>query len=259
MALLPPEGITLDEGIHVGPSDIQLKMWEYWKDFWDRWVPIVTRKDKYAVVLVGDALDGVHHGSVSQISHNLADQAKIAMSILEPIVDKAKGGFYLIRGTEAHTGPSGQQEEMLGKVLGAIPNDKGMYATYDLWKRIGPSGLVHFLHHIGTTSSNAYESTALMKEVSEEYVESARWGEEPPNVVIRAHRHRHIKVTVAGRKGDIIGEVLPGWQAKTSFAWKIAGARLSIPQFGGVLIKWGDEQEVYTRDMVYSIGRSPTV
>ena len=258
MGLLPPEGIDLDEGIHVMPSPMQLKMWAYWRDFWDVWVPMVTKKDKFAIVVNGDITDGNHHGSVSQITHNLAIQARIAKAILEPLVERAKGGFYVIRGTEAHTGPSGQTEEQLAQSLGAIPNDIGQYARYDLWKRIGPNGLVHFLHHIGTTSSNAYESSAVMKELTEEFVEAARWGEQTPNVIIRSHRHRHIKITIPTKQGDAIGEVTPGWQGKTPFTWKIAGARLSTPQFGGILIKWGDEDGVYTRDRVYNIGRSVT-
>jgi hypothetical protein len=258
LALLPPEGIILDEGIRAMPSPFQMKLWDYWQDFWNVWVPMVTKKEKYAIVHVGDALDGNHHGSVSQITHNLADQAKIAEVVLRPVIEKAKGGYYHIRGTEAHVGPSGMVEEQLAKSLGAIPNDVGQYARYDLWKRIGPTGLVHFLHHIGSTGSTAYEATAVNKELTEEFVEAARWRDEPPNVIIRAHRHRHIKITIPTAKNDAIAEVLPGWQGKTSYVWKIPGGRLATPQFGGVLIKWGDEDGVYTRDRVYNIGRSAT-
>jgi hypothetical protein len=49
--------------------------------------------------------------------------------------------------------------------------------------------------------------------------------------------------------------VTPGWQAKTPFAWKIPGARLSQPQFGGVLIRKGDE-ELHSRAKVWRLERS---
>jgi len=255
LGLCPPNGITLDEGGTYHPSPIQLKMWGYWLMFWDSWVPMVTRQEPWILVINGDTLDGVHHASTHQVSHNLSDQARIAREILEPIINRSVG-LYMIRGTEAHVGPSGVEEERLAKSLGAIPNDIGQYARYDLWKKIGDGHLIHFLHHIGTTSSNAYEATAINKELTEEFNESARWGEQPPDVIIRSHRHRHFKISIPTRKGEAIAEVTPGWQAKTPFAWRIAGARLAPPQFGGVLIRSGDEDPIYTRSRVWTIGRS---
>lgn len=254
LGLCPPEGALLDEGGFYSPSEIQLAVWQYWRQFWDEWVPTVTRGEPFGVIVNGDTLDGKHHGSVHQFAHNLEEQKRVAESILEPIVDMCEGRFYMIRGTEAHVGPSGQAEESLAKSLGAHPNKIGQYARYDLWKRIG-NGLVHCLHHIGTTSSSAYEGTAVNKELSEEFLESARWGEDAPNIIVRSHRHRHFKVQIPAKSGFAIAEVTPGWQAKTPFAWRIAGARLAPPQFGGIVIRHGDE-DLYTRNYTKTIGRS---
>jgi hypothetical protein len=255
LGLCPPNGVVLDEGGRYKPNRVQRKVWEYWRYFWDVWVPVVTRGEDFAVVLNGDALDGRHHGSTHQISQNLTDQKKIAYEMLAPVAGLAKNGYYHIRGTEAHSGPSGENEEQLAKDLGAVPNTEGQYARYDLWKQVG-GGLVHLLHHIGTSSSNAYEATAINKELTEEFNEAARWGERAPDVIIRSHRHRQIKVTVPTARGEGIAEVTPGWQAKTPFTWRIAGGRLAPPQFGGLLVKQGDE-ELYTRSRVWTIGRSP--
>jgi len=238
------------------PHNIQKKIWAYWVAFWDEWVPMVTRQEPFILVINGDTTDGVHHNATHQISHNLTTQSKIAYEVLAPIVDKSIG-LYMIRGTEAHAGPSGAEEERLAQKLGAIPNELGQYARYDLWKKVGDGGLVHFLHHIGTTSSNAYEATAVNKELTEEFNEAARWNESPPNVIIRSHRHRHIKISVPTSTGEAIAEVTPGWQGKTPFVWKIPGGRLAPPQFGGVLIRQGDEDFVYTRNKVWTVGRSP--
>lgn len=254
MGLCPPSGVIMDGGGRYMPNTIQLKVWEYWEYFWDVWVLKVTRGEDYAVVLNGDALDGRHHGSTHQISQNKADQKKYGYEVLAPIVDRAKNGYYHIRGTEAHSGQSGEDEEDLARQLGAIPTEEGQYARYDLWKEVG-SGLVHLLHHIGTSSSNAYEGTAVNKEITEEFNEAARWGERPPDIIFRSHRHRHIKITIPTARGEGIAEVTPGWQAKTPFVWKIAGGRLAPPQFGGAIAKQGDE-ELYTRSKVWTIGRS---
>ena len=241
------------------PSAFQLKMWDWWQEFWGSWVPEVTRREPYDVVHNGDAIDGVHHRSTTQISHNLEDQQRIAEAVLRPVVERCKasgGTYYHIRGTEAHVGQSGEYEERLARTIGAKPNREGQHARFDLWKRVGQDCLVHLLHHIGTTSSAAHESSAVNAELTASYVEAARWSREPPDFIVRSHRHRSIAVDLNSAKGYAAGIVTPAWQGRTPFTWKIPGARISEPQVGGVLIRRGDE-EFYYRRWVRSFDRSP--
>jgi hypothetical protein len=260
LGLCPPTPVQLDDGGTYRASPFQLHLYDYWRHFFDVWVPEVTRGEPYDLVHNGDAIDGVHHNSTTQISHNIEDQLTIAEAILRPEVEKclAMGGtYYHIRGTEAHVGKSGIYEEQLARRLGAKPNDKGQHARYDLWKRVGGGDgpLVHLLHHIGTTSSAAHEASAVNAELSAAYVEAARWRREPPDYIVRSHRHRSIAVDLNSAKGYAAALVTPGWQGKTPFAWKIAGARLSEPQVGGVCIRLGDEEHYYRRK-VWSFERS---
>ena len=259
--LCPPE-VQLDGGGTYQPKGAQRKIWEWWLEFWNEWVPDVIKGEPYCVIINGDALEGRHHNSTTQISQNLADQQKIAEMILRPIATKAEGGFYMIRGTEAHVGGAGENEEPLAKLLGAIPEpgDKGNFARYELWLRLGgPNGsLCHILHHIGTTGSQAFEGTALTKECTESLAEAARWGYPAPDFVIRSHRHRHYKCEFATRNKIGIGEITPGWQLKTPFTWKIPGGRVTTPQCGGILIRKGD-REHYTVHKVFNVTRTPEV
>ena len=88
LGLCPPK-VRLDNGgIHLS-SEMQRKVWTRWLEWWDVWVPIYTKDEPWDLVVNGDCLDGVHHGSVTQISQNLSIQAEIAKAILEPIVAKA--------------------------------------------------------------------------------------------------------------------------------------------------------------------------
>lgn len=257
LGLCPPDPIHLDGGGTYHASSFQLQMWEMWREFWDVWVPQVTRGESYDVVHNGDAVDGVHHNSTTQISHNHEDQQRIAELALRPVVERCKalgGTYYHIRGTEAHVGQSGENEERLARSLGAKPNDEGQYARFDLWKRVG-SCLVHTLHHIGSTSSAAHETSAVNAELASENGEAARWGREPPDVVIRSHRHRSSRIELPSRNGYAISVVTAAWQGKTPFVWKIPGGRLSEPQFGGLVVRQGDE-EFYCRQKVWSIDRS---
>lgn len=257
MGLCPPGPIPLDSGGSYHPSEFQRKVWGLWEQFWGEWVPEVTRGEPYDIVHNGDAVDGSHHNSTTQISHNLEDQSRIAELALKPVVQQclnSGGTYYHIRGTEAHVGQSGENEERLARSLGAKPNEHGQYARFDLWKRVGDC-LVHLLHHIGTTSSAAHESSAVNAELTAEYVEAARWHREPPDFIVRSHRHRSIAVDLNSAKGYAAAIVTPAWQGKTPYVWKIPGARISEPQFGGISIRQGDE-EFYYRRRVWCLDRS---
>lgn len=232
-------------------------MWTLWTEFWEVWVPQATHGESYDVVHNGDVIDGSHHKATTQITHNIEDQIRIAEAVMRPVVDECHrlgGTYYHIRGTEAHVGQSGEFEERLARNLGAKPNEQGQYARFDLWKRVG-SALVHLLHHIGTTSSAAHESSAVNAELTAEYVEAARWNREPPDYIVRSHRHRSIAVDMNSAKGYAAAIVTPAWQGKTPYVWKVPGARISEPQLGGIVIRQGDEEHHYRRK-VWSFDRS---
>lgn len=260
LGLCPEEGVKLDDGGRYMPSEIQVKVHTWWEEFWNEWVPIVCRGEPFIVVCNGDAMDGVHHGSVTQISHNLVDQKRCAYALLKPVIELCEGRYFHLRGTEAHGGKSGQMEEELAEQLGAIKDKDGKFARWELYLKVGEA-LVHITHHIGTCGSLAYESSAVQKELEQSFVEAARWGQEPVNVIVRSHRHRNIETRVRARirKRPTFATacVTAGWQLKTPFVYRIAGARQSLPQIGGTLIRYGDE-DVYTRHQVWEVGRPET-
>lgn len=257
LGLCPSDLVSLDDGGTYESSKEQKKVWACWEEFWYKWVPQATHNEPYAVCINGDAIDGVHHGATTQISHNLMDQGRIAAAILRPIKELCEGRLYVIRGTEAHVGQSGCEEERLAESLGAIPDAEGRYARYELWARVG-KGLTHISHHISTTGTSAYESTAVTKELAESYCEAGRNRLEPPDVVVRSHRHRHIEVRVPTKLGYGISFTTPGWQLKTPFSYRIPGGRVTTAQVGGSLIRQGDI-DLYTRHKVWSASRSQIV
>ena len=259
--LCPPTPIQLDAGGTYCASPLQQKMWSWWEEMWTEWIPVVTRDEPYVLVVNGDALEGRHHNSITQISQSLVDQRHIAMEIFAPIVDKiGRDRLYWVRGTEAHVGQSGENEEILAESLGAVKDDSGNSARNGLWLQLGGDNgmLIHCLHHIGSSSSTAYETSALMREFSESLVESARWNLKPPQVVVRSHRHRFSEIKVPTAHGDGICVTTPCWQLPTPFTYRIAGGRNSLPQFGGILCRLGDE-EGYTRHWIRGITRTPAV
>jgi len=255
MALCPPK-VKLDTGGKYEASHYQMKIWECWQSFWNEWVPRVTRDEPYCVVLNGDALDGRHHNAVTQISQNLADQHNIAMEILGPITEKCNGKLYFIRGTEAHVGPAAENEERLARELKTVTDENGNYSRFELYLDLGGC-LAHFNHHIGTTGSMHYESTALMKEYTEFCADSARWARKLPDIVIRSHRHRKAEIKVPSHRGEGICFTTAGWQLRTPFVYRIPGGRITTPMIGGSLVRQGDE-EFYARHQVWETKRPKT-
>ncbi len=256
LALCHPDGIELDDGGRYMPSRLQLKVYGYWREFWDEFVPHVTLGEDYCVVLNGEGMDGVHHGSVTQATHNIEFQRRHAETLMAPVVEACGGRYYHIRGTEAHSGQSSREDETLARNLGAIPNEIGQYARNELWKRIGGKrgGLIHAAHHIGTTGSTAYESSAVMREMAESFVEAGRWGDEPPRIIVRSHRHRNMEIRIPSKDGSSIGVVTPGWQLKTPFLYRLPGGRTAQPQIGGVVVRY-HKDELYVRSFVRRIER----
>lgn len=251
LGLCPPV-VRRDEGGDYHYSPMQKKMLGWWKCFWGIWVPKVTRGEPFSVCVNGDAVDGQHHRSKTQISQNLAVQQDIAYELLAPVRDLCEGRMYMIRGTEAHVGPSGEDEERLAERLDVIPSAAGRRSRYELWVKVG-NGLCHIMHHISTSTRTAYQSSGPMGEITEELVEAAKARQTPPDVVVRSHRHRHIEVRIPTENVYGIVFTTPGWQLKTPHVFK-TGHRMSLPEMGGSLIRQGDE-ELYTRHKVWLLKR----
>ena len=251
--LCPPGGIDLDGGGHYNPSKSQLWVWAKWELWWGECVPRFTKGAPYALVLNGDVLEGRHHDATTQLSHNLSDHAAVALACIMPLVDGCEGRLYYVRGTEAHGGRAGEQEEALAKGLGCVGDGAGRHSRDELWIRVG-GRLVHCLHHIGTTSSAHYRGTALYKELNESYIESAKWAQEAPAAVVRSHRHLHDEIRISTAEGYGYSIVTPGWQLKTPLAYRVAGGRVTTPEVGGTVLIAGDE-DFYPRHRTWKLPR----
>ena len=249
MGLCPSEGVPLDGGGKYHPSRLQRVVWGWWQEFWSDFVPHATKGEPYAVVVNGDAIDGVHHSATTQITHNLERQREIARSVTCTRSAKA-AAYYHIRGTEAHVGPSGEHEEALASALGAIPDEDGRHARWEMRLRLGKH-LIHFTHHISTSTSPYAETGALNRELVNSYLNTGLWGDEPYSMLVRSHRHQHSEIARRSARGKVSVVVTPAWQLKGPFIFKI-GARMSQPEIGGVVIRLADD-ELFTRTFVKRI------
>jgi hypothetical protein len=249
--LCPRGGLQCDDGVIVPPSDNQLELIKAFDDMVSFALSIKRVKHR-ALICNGDLIDGFHHGTVAITTNNIDRQEAGAVEILQEVAGKFDK-VYINRGTEVHVGQSGQSEERIARIIGAVQNEQGNYSSYQTWLDV--DGLIfNIAHHIQTTSSAAYESSAPMRELVAAMVEAGQWGQPMPDVLIRSHRHRYSQVIIPSRKGEIRVAVTPGFQLRTPFVERID--RMKLPNIGGLIIIVEDGQcQIIPR--VYQFATTP--
>lgn len=222
--------LDLDDGGVYQPSKNQAELYRGWCKFTQHVDGL--QADKKVLVVNGDLVDGDHHGTVSIVTNNIEVQEAAAIDLLKPAA-KGYDAVYVVRGTEAHTQPGAQSDERIARGIGAVQDaTTGQFSRWQLWLDV--DGIVfNVAHHIGTTSSAAYESSAVMREMVAALVEAGQWEQRLPDVVIRSHRHRYIKLAIPSARGEIQAAVTPGWQLRTPFVEKLD--RMRMPHIGGLV------------------------
>jgi len=230
--LCPAEGIDLDEKDHYTPSRFVQEMHRVWELFWKFNAEQCKGIKNRSLVINGDLVDGVHHNTVAVATSNIMLQEDAAGDILKPIC-KNFDRVFVTRGTEAHVGQSAQSDERIAKEIKAeIDQDTGKYSRWQLWLDVDDV-VFNIAHHIGVTSSAAYESSAVMREMVAALVEAGQWGQKLPDVIVRSHRHRYIMLGIPSAKGLIQAVVTPGWQLRSPYVERID--RMRLPHVGGVI------------------------
>jgi len=239
----PGTPITLMNGTKLMTGDLQEKMWAHWTYVRDVWLPASLRgAQRLAVVVNGDAMQGKCPKFTNVVSTLSTDQLNIAEMVLAPYRERVFGdNFFLVRGTEVHSGSNGDTEEELGRRLHARQSKGGRYSRYVLKLRL-QDVLINVMHSVGTSTSAAYVTSALQRAVTRILVNCAAWKLEVPKFVVRAHAHYHVETGIPGEGGPICGVIVPGWQAKTPFDRGKRGDESPI-QLGATLITKGLENK----------------
>jgi len=226
VGLLPPDFVA-HEGQSVNQNAIQRWLWSCWLDA-NKWLDAVVGDDEFALVINGDATEGVHHRTLQVITPDIGDHLSAAIHILQPLAERAEDVF-VVKGTEAHTG---NIEEALGRELGAYKHpDTGHHSTDKLYLEVNGCPVV-FHHHIGATSRTYLEASALSIHLINEQAEHLQAGLTPPRVLVTGHRHRFGAWTNA--HGTCV--CLPPWQGLTRYGHKVVPSAMTKP--GLVVLDW---------------------
>ena len=246
--LMPPYVKTIS-GNEVKGNDVQRFLWRSYKVCLDACEQVIKRhKLPVIIVINGDSVDKNKHDTWDRISNNPVDIVDIAAKTLSPLLDLSDC-WYIIKGTEAHTGKHGWLEDGLAKDLGAEKNGHGYAYSHKL---LNIGGVIFDIrHHTESNSTRPWTkgggAMRSAKMVQDYYYDS---GDKPPDWAIRGHVH-HFEDS--GRNFRTRTIFLPSWQAPGHWIQRI-GLGPKLPEFGmgywvckgGRVVEW-DLLEVKVR------------
>lgn len=232
LGLCPPEGVRLDDGGTYRPSKAQKWVWRCWEEYWGR--ADALRKQHSADLYCcynGDLFEGDHHHTSQIISRNPEPQAYIADRVFGVPRALSPTATFIIRGTEAHVGPSGASEEAFARSLKAEPDPvSGKWSWWHLRQELH-GVLLDFQHHGRMGQRPWTESNVVSLLAAQIFYEHARRKQRYPDLAIRSHHHRHAD---SGDAHPVRVIQTPAWQLKTAHAHKVAAD--SLADVGGIFI-----------------------
>ena len=210
-AMCPPK-FKLDDGGWYHASPVQSAIHGFWKNAINH---VMTSGRDIIVTHMADAVDGVVKHSVQSIS-NIADQERLAIEILKPIVQhKAVKRFIMLRGTEAHVGKSAASEVR-------IADNLCVELYWKFWLDV--QGVTFDLAHHGQGgqslwSSNAAKTVAnvILNCANDSLSNSVKL--EIPRYIVRAHTH---KIDDSGSKNPHCRAfTTPALQAANAYSYRV--------------------------------------
>lgn len=248
--LCPPNVIDDDGDIHI-QNLIQEWLWFTWEKFIED-IKRIT-KDMYKVVIFnGDIVDlDAKNRSKQMVSRNPAVILQMAKQAIDPLIKIADKSFF-VRGTEAHVGSSAWIEEMLAREYRSVRDKE--FGRSSWWHlRAAFSGVkFDIAHHFSTGTLPYTYANGMARLVQVTRLNYLDWGEEPPDVIIRGHRHKHIDTGTTFRTR---GVSLPCWQYHNAYLYRI-GKENDIPHIGGSIFICKDGEHEYI-PLIYRPKRSP--
>lgn len=208
-----------------------------------------ARKNKRLIMVHnGDAIEGVHHGSIQAITPIKDEQSEIHIELMDTFLQcvkfdrKAGDRLYYTSGTESHTN---NKEDKIAKDLPTEKNEDGG-RVWDFLELNINGRKVWYLHHGKGRGSGANEGNTLRNWLKDIYWECVKRNIEPPDVVVSGHTHQPSYNTYVIRHNDgfhtIHGIICPSWQSKTRYAWKVAP--VDVNEIGAVYMEIKADGEI---------------
>ncbi len=232
VGLCPPEGVHLDDDGKYVPSKAQRWQWEGWEEFWGA-VAAMRRKHRAKLYCEfnGDLFEGDHHHTSQIISRNPEPQAYLAGRVFGVPKALKPDRVFVVRGTEAHVGPTGASEEAFARIIRAERNPET--STWSWWHlRLAIHGRIFDFQHHGRMGQRPWTRQNIVSLLAAQiFYEYAARGLQHPDVAFRSHFHTFQD---SGSAHPVRVIQTPAWQLKTAHAHKVVAENLS--DVGGVIV-----------------------
>jgi hypothetical protein len=216
----------MDDGNYHGNSKLQNALYSAWSDAW-RQVKHKAKGREIVGIIGGEIADNMTtHPSLQFITYNKETIRRMAIETLEPML-KVVNKLIVLRGTEAHTGLSGELDEGIAHDISKsyknikVIKDGKRSSHYHLRCYIGGRSF-DLAHHVGMGSARRSERDAANHLAADLTMDYARHKEFPPDFALRGHVHRH---SDSGENFPTRVIISGAWQVHTNFSHRIgAGA-----------------------------------
>jgi hypothetical protein len=215
----------LNKRVH-NPNADQLRIIKHFDNFADRVLEL--RRDKtLKLILGGDMIEGVIHGTNEVWTNNPIEMAEVAVEIIglfQKRVDWQAGDeLHCLRGTYRH---SEDWEEKIGKELNAVVGANGYYSQDKAI--IETNGKLTWAVHQGAVpGTGANEGDPIRNWLKTTYFNSLRDETDFPDISYSAHFHKPGYASYGWRQGwgavgNMHGVVCPSWKLKDRFSAKVS-------------------------------------
>jgi hypothetical protein len=209
------------------PTGKQYQMFQHFKKCAEQ-IALERNKYRFIIVETGDSTDGEHHYTDQLATKNISEQNQVHVWLMEYFMakigfDKNKGDLlYIGAGTEVHTG---DEEDIISVELAAeqLPNGAN---TFDFMSMDIYGRRFWFLHQGASAGRGFNSGNALYNWLRNQYFTCLESGRVMADCVISGHYHQSVHSVFSRMDREIHGVILPPFQLKTRFGYRVAAAEL---------------------------------
>lgn len=229
LALPPdPDGWELEDGNHLETNGWQRTIWSHWIECWQR-VGDLRKGGELIVVHAGDAVEGVHHGTVQLATQRIDEQERMHVAAMRAGLklakwDRRKDKLIYLAGTAAHVGQGNSSTERIARALLETEGLDGRVIRDRLYASVN-GVLVDVAHRGYRLGGREWTRTNSMRAyLLSQWLASLKAKRAMPRYVVRAHQHTFGYACLEDDDGQTVSEgwLMPAWKLKDEYVSSFA-------------------------------------
>lgn len=219
---------------HYHLNSKQVRMWRHYESGILTLAELRKRRNAEILLLImGDAIDGDHHNTHQLTTKNEGEQMLAFVRMMEWTIEKldftpGTDRLVILEGTESHTRDN---EEVIAQFLPAEKFEGGASCASFLEADL-QGNLCWFYHHGVQAGYSFVTGTTLYNYLRKIYIDQRMNQKRPPNLIVTADKHKTDRQTYRHNGHELSGVILPPFQDKTRFTYKLPYAVMESPRVG---------------------------